>query len=709
MFLKKVVLKNFKSFYKTTVLDFPDKITAIVGPNGSGKSNIVDAIRWALGEQSFKNLRVEKGNDLIFSSKENSAGFAEVELIFDNSRKNFPLDFSEISIIRRIDKNEENTYFLNREQCRLKDIVELISQAKIGLRGFSIINQGSVENILRVSSVERKLMLEESLGLKNLEIKKEEAKRKLENSLINLDKVKAQLEEIIPHLRFLKRQVKKFIERQKNEEELKNLLIIYFAKLYQEIVKEKEPQKDNFEKIQEEIKKLEEEISLQEKELGLSKEAPAETLEIKIREITTRILTKQNEKFELLEKIKDEKKNLATSLTFQELEDKIIDVIKRLENILKINDLNQIKKEIKLILEDLNQIKQPKVEDNSFNEEFKNKLSFLEKEIEEEKKLLNSLQEQLATKTRDFKEKYQLIEEKRRIRENLLLKLRQEELISEKYKLRFEDFQRRLEEEGIELNEVEKYLKENKEEPLDMATLEKRIWRLKREILDAGATDENIMREYEEVENRYNFLNTQVNDLNKAIFDLKNLINELNKKIEEDFKKGINEINKDFSRYFRLMFKGGSAKLVIKKKEKELENGLNEENKEEIKPEEKKELIEGVEIKVDIPKTQIKSLEILSGGEKTLTAISLLFAIVNQSDPPLVIVDEIDAALDEENSRRFAEILKELSKNTQFIVVTHNRLTMTAASVIYGVTLKGNISQLLSVKLEESEKILEEV
>ncbi|MGC8881076.1 MAG: AAA family ATPase, partial [Minisyncoccia bacterium] len=249
-------------------------------------------------------------------------------------------------------------------------------------------------------------------------------------------------------------------------------------------------------------------------------------------------------------------------------------------------------------------------------------------------------------------------------------------------------------------------------EELDMALIEKRIWRLKREILDAGAADENIMREYEEVEKRYNFLSEQVNDLTKAISDLKNLINELNKKIEEDFKKGINEINNDFSRYFRLMFKGGSAKLVIKKREKELENELNGENNKEIKQEEKeenKELLEGVEIKVDIPKTQIKSLEILSGGEKTLTAISLLFAIVNQSDPPLVIVDEIDAALDEENSRRFAEILKELSKNTQFIVVTHNRLTMTAASVIYGVTLKGNISQLISVKLEESEKILEEV
>lgn len=705
MFLKRVILKNFKSFYKTTILDFPDKITAIVGPNGSGKSNIVDAIRWALGEQSFKNLRVEKGNDLIFSSKDNSAGFAEVELIFDNSKKIFPLDFSEISIIRRIDKNEENSYFLNREQCRLKDIIEVISQAKIGLRGFSIINQGSVENILRVSSQERKLMLEESLGLKNLEIKKEEAKRKLENSLINLDKVKAQLEEIIPHLRFLKRQVKKYTEKQKNEEELKSLQIIYFSKIYQDILKEKEPLKDNFNNLQQQIKQLEEEITTAEKELGLLEGVADESLEIQIKEITNRILAKQGEKFELLEKIKGERKIAESLPTVKELQNTLFEVEKKLQNILKINDINQIKVEINNILKDLERFKKNEIEEIEEDPEIKNRLALLEKEIEKEKILLSSLQEKLDQKTKNFREKYQLIEQKRQLREDLYMKLRQEELLREKYKLRLDDFKRRLEEEGVDFNLILEYLRKNPTiESEDFSLLEKKIWRLKREIIDAGSADENTLKEYEEVENRYNFLSTQINDLNRAILDLKNLINELNKKIEEEFKRGINEINKDFSRYFRLMFKGGSAKLVIRKKEKELENGQNEESE----AEKKKELIEGVDIKVDIPKTQIKSLEILSGGEKTLTAISLLFAIVNQSDPPLVVVDEIDAALDEENSRRFAEILKELSKNTQFIIVTHNRLTMTAASVIYGVTLKNNISQLLSVKLEESEKILEE-
>jgi len=131
------------------------------------------------------------------------------------------------------------------------------------------------------------------------------------------------------------------------------------------------------------------------------------------------------------------------------------------------------------------------------------------------------------------------------------------------------------------------------------------------------------------------------------------------------------------------MFKGGTAKLVEVK---------NEENN-----------YWGVDIKIDLPKTYLKNLAILSGGEKTLVAISLLLAIVNYSNPPLLILDEIDAALDEENSRRFAEILKELSQETQFIVITHNRLTMEAAGVIYGVTLNDDkSSQLLSISLEEA-------
>ncbi len=259
MFLKQIVLKNFKSFSGKNTLDFPVFFTAIVGPNGSGKSNVVDAIRWALGEQSFKNLRISRGSDLIFSSnkKNFSAGFTEVELIFDNKQGLFPLEFSEVCITRRIDREENNSYFLNHQPCRLKDIIEISATAKLGLKGFSIINQGSVDHILRVSAQERRIMLEEDLGLKNLGIKKEEAKRKLESTLINLDKIQALRQEILPHLRSLKRQVNRWEKIEKIKNELSLLENKYFINLYNRLLKERNTSPLDFNAIKNKIENLE--------------------------------------------------------------------------------------------------------------------------------------------------------------------------------------------------------------------------------------------------------------------------------------------------------------------------------------------------------------------------------------------------------------------------------------------------------------------
>ena len=221
--------------------------------------------------------------------------------------------------------------------------------------------------------------------------------------------------------------------------------------------------------------------------------------------------------------------------------------------------------------------------------------------------------------------------------------------------------------------------------------LERKIWKGKQELIEAGAEDENIIAEYHEVSERYNFLSEQINDLNKGIEDLQSLIKELEKQIEEKFNEAIKEINEQFNHYFRLIFNGGAAKLVQKREQTDSGN-----------------LNWGIDIKINIPKTQLKSLEILSGGEKTLVAICLLFALVKQSKAPLLVVDEIDAALDEENSRRFAEILKALNQKTQFIIITHNRMTMSAVQAIYGVTLTSDdCSQLFSLKLEEAKALAE--
>ncbi|MFA5722005.1 MAG: AAA family ATPase [Candidatus Paceibacterota bacterium] len=702
MFLKQIILKNFKSFAGKTVLDFPVFFTAIVGPNGSGKSNIVDAIRWALGEQSFKNLRAGKGSDLIFSSnkKNSSAGFAEVELVFDNTKGFFPLEFSEVSLLRRIDKEDNNSYFLNHQPCRLKDIIETSAAAKLGLKGFSIINQGSVENILKVSAQERRIMLEENLGLKNLEIKKEEAKRKLENTLINLDKIQSLRQEVLPHLRSLKRQVVRWEKMEKMKEELVLLEKKYFINVYNQILKERIQPNVDFNKIKQEIKSIERFIEDESRKIGLLDEQNDKSLEIEIRNLTGEIIELQNKKSSLLKDLGQREASSNLAVVREPLEKKVISLKEELQLLLSFVDLEKIKQKIQVIINDIDSFINPEdnLSEKKEDEKVKEIKSILEKidvEINEKNRLLNQLQEQQNAKSLDFKLKFKEIESKRAEKERLYRELQREEILNEKFELHLEDFKRRLEESGFQFEEIKQDYQANKETELismeEFSDLEKKIMRGKQGLAEIGVQDQNIIEEYKEVSGRYDFLTQQISDLNKGMEDLKVLIKELEEQIEGKFNEAIKKINHQFNDYFRLIFNGGSARLIQRKEKTNNDN-----------------LSWGVDIQLNIPKTQLKGLEMLSGGEKTLVAICLLFALVEQSKIPLLVVDEIDAALDEDNSRRFSEILKALNKQTQFIIITHNRLTMSAVQVIYGITLSSdNSSQLLSLKLEEAEALAE--
>ncbi|MDD5760466.1 MAG: AAA family ATPase [Candidatus Pacebacteria bacterium] len=702
MFLKQIILKNFKSFAGKTVLDFPVFFTAIVGPNGSGKSNIVDAIRWALGEQSFKNLRVAKGSDLIFSSskKNSTAGFAEVELVFDNKQSFFPLEFSEVSLMRRIDREENNDYYLNHQSCRLKDIIEISAAAKLGLKGFSIINQGSVENILKVSSQERRVMLEENLGLKNLEIKEEEAKRKLETALVNSDKIQALRQEILPHLRSLKRQVSRWEKIERIKEDLVIIERKYFVNLYDQILKEKRGSSIDFNQTKQKIENLEKIIKEKSREIGLLDEENDKNLETKIKNLTQEIIDLQNQKSLLLRDLGRKEVDTDMNISRESLGEQISSLKKGLESLLPLSDLREIKRKISKIIKDLesffgsgNNKRQQK--ENGKIEEIQIALDKIESEINQKNKLLNNFQEQQNQKSLNFKKRFQEIELKRGEKEALYRELEREEILNEKFNLHLENFKRRLKESGLEFEEIERIYQNSKETELvsdeEFSRLESRILKGKQGLAEIGVEDPTVIAEYKEVTNRYDFLTQQINDLNKAIEDLKILIKELEEQIEQKFNEAILEINNQFNNYFRLIFNGGSAKLVQKK---EKTNGEN--------------LAWGVDIKVNIPKTKLQSLEMLSGGEKTLVAICLLFALIEQSNVPLLVVDEIDAALDEDNSRRFSEILKALTKRTQFIIITHNRLTMNAVEVIYGITLsQDGSSKVFSLKLEEAEALAE--
>ena len=685
MFLKKIVLKNFKSFQGKKELEFPVRVTAIVGPNGCGKSNILDAIRWILGEQSLKLLRVEKNTDLIFSGKNkgSSAGFAQGELIFDNSKKLFPLENTEISISRRIDRDGNNLYYLNHQPVRLKEIIEITAAAKIGLKGFTFINQGAVENVLKVSPEERRMMLEENLGLKSLEIKKEEAQRKLINSQENLAQVELLMQELLPHLNFLKRQVSRWEKREKLEKELESLNKQYFYLLYQEIQKEKPKTNLNFEEAKKEIEKIQNIIREKEKEIGLIKDKKEEDLENKIQNLTQEIFQLKDKRSSLIEKISLEKAKIQEAGKPRiDYESHLLSVKKSLEEIFSLADLNLMKEKIFQLIKSIDQIfTSPKTKEN-VNPDLEKEIQKIDQELKEKTDLLNQWQEILKKRNLNFRQVFEEINQLQQKKSDLEKEIQKGEIFNERYNLLLADFSKKLKENNLTLGDLETF---KPEESLifSLEQIERKIFNLKKALSEIGTVDETLLKEYEETNQRYNFYLQQTKDLKQAIENLNNLIKELEQEVKKNFEQSLREIDKEFNRYFRLMFKGGTAKLVEVK---------NEENN-----------YWGVDIKIDLPKTYLKNLAILSGGEKTLVAISLLLAIVNYSNPPLLILDEIDAALDEENSRRFAEILKELSQETQFIVITHNRLTMEAAGVIYGVTLNDDkSSQLLSISLEEA-------
>ena len=225
MYLKEIKANNFKSFADPISIDFTNGISGIVGPNGSGKSNVVDAVRWVLGEQSVKSLRGDGTmSDVIFSGSKSrrSANFATVTLVFDNTDKYLNIDFEEVEIKRTIYKSGENEYFINNEKCRLKDIVDLFMDTGASKESFNIISQGDVSNILSSKPDDRRSIFEEAAGVLKYKKRKEEALRKLSKTHDNMNRVNDILEELNTNLEPLKKQsevAKVYLEK---KEQLKN-------------------------------------------------------------------------------------------------------------------------------------------------------------------------------------------------------------------------------------------------------------------------------------------------------------------------------------------------------------------------------------------------------------------------------------------------------------------------------------------------------
>jgi chromosome segregation protein len=240
----------------------------------------------------------------------------------------------------------------------------------------------------------------------------------------------------------------------------------------------------------------------------------------------------------------------------------------------------------------------------------------------------------------------------------------------------------------------------------EQEALRKKIERIKIKIEDAGGgSGEDVVREYKETVERDEFLGRELEDLNKSIKDCNILIAELKEKLDNEFKQGVENINTQFQNFFALMFGGGGAFLSVtmEHKKPKKDDLLIEQDAPEEDEESEIGFERGIEINVNLPHKKVRDLHMLSGGERSLTSIALLFAISQVNPPPFLVLDETDAALDEANSKKYGNMLENLSDYSQLIVVTHNRETMTRAEVLYGVTMSAEgVSKLLSIKFEEA-------
>lgn len=755
--LKRLELSGFKSFAKKTTLDFNAPITSIVGPNGSGKSNVAESIRFVLGEQSIKSLRSKKGEDLIWNGSKQTPALsrAAVSITFDNTKRAFKLEgemaqdininFDEVVLSREVYRDGVNKYLINGSQVRLRDIIELLSSINIGASGHHIISQGEADRILNSSAKERRIMVEEALGLKIYHWKIHEGERKLEKTTENLDKAESLRRELAPHIKFLKKQVEKIEKAEEMRTHLAELYAEYLKKEENYISREKEKisrekhlAKSELDRAEHTLKEIKEALALK----GEMSEGAEE-----LRRLDKELHNLRAEKDELSRKIGRIEANIDFSLRgkkdletkrgaalgktvpLKEVEALALsaeELFVRSERGGTLEEFQGLVSRVRRMFADF-LLRHRDNEDELLQkiEEISKELEVLRGEKEEAESALKKLNvseidlNQAVIKIKEDSDKnkdlarekertfYELMAKRSELSANYNVIVSREELINRAEQAFLEE----LKEGGALLGElvlryknfaldVQTFLGEMREE---QERRHKEIEKIKIRLEDMGGAGGNeMLKEYKDMEERDAFLSREIEDLKQSAISLTGLISELKEKLDAQFDEGILKINKQFEYFFTLMFGGGSASIFVFE-EKKKNKVIDPETGEEIEVDDEAEPERGIEIKVNLPQKKIKDLAMLSGGERALTSIALLFAISQVNPPPFLVLDETDAALDEANSRKYGDMLENLSKLSQLIVITHNRETMSRAGVIYGVTSGIDAaSKLLSIKFDEA-------
>ncbi len=698
MNISKLEIFGFKSFAKKETILFNSGITGIVGPNGCGKTNIVDAIRWVLGEQKTKRLRSSKMEEVIFNGASNvkPLGLCEVFLTIENNKGLLPVEYSEVEIGRRLYRSGESEYFINRNNCRLKDISNLFVDTGLTSDAYSVIELNMIEQILSDKDDSRRKMFEEAAGVNKYKSKRQSALKKFDLNSRDLERIDDIIVEIQLQVKALDLQLKRFKRHEKLSSELKELEIDLSSARIMDLDNIIVPLESMLKKKNTLLKKNTSKKEGESVEFDNARDAylkekeELSKMKAKIDKLTENLLS------EIQEKNQESSKGVVL------LEDELQK---------KINQLNQFDKDYIKIVSNKDVTK---TLSNESKEKFKNKNYTV---IETDKKYdklkasikdykdkidkyrkdkefdfskmdesIKNIQDKINSNNLDLEKKENDVNKAFINMETIRAKLDSDKFSKDDLFYEIKEAEMKIAESNLKKSQimqtmVEKFGKDIKLKSLkeyNISDMVFRVEKVKRSIESIGPINWAVKDEHEEKSARLNNLLNQKSDLIDAENNLKEAIKKIDNIAQEQFFETYNKVRDNFETMFTVFFNGGKGSLELSDPDDPLNSDIN--------------------IFAQPPGKRNNSLKMLSAGEKSLTAIALLFSIYQYKPSPFCILDEIDAPLDDINIKKFTDVIKDYSKTTQFIMVTHNKLTMESADCIYGVTAeKQGISKLMSI------------
>ena len=724
MQLKYIKLSGFKSFVDPTKISFPTNMVGVVGPNGCGKSNVIDAVRWVLGELSAKNLRGDSMVDVIFNGSENrkASGQCSIELLFDNSSGKIGgefVSFNEVSIKREMTRDAQSNYFINNTKCRRKDVQEIFLGT--GLSSYAIIEQGMVSSLVSSKPDELRAHLEEAAGVSKYKERRKETESRIKRTKENLSRVKDIKDEIGRLIRRLQNQAKSAEKYNLLKDEKlklgldKAILFSMEAKNNRDSLQKKldslnrdlrikNSESDTFQSQIDQFR-TENESLLNEYE-NAQKNFYAIGAEIAKREANMQnIIKSESEIKDNLEKASaNYEKAKATEKNFDELSpsekamhilDEIINVIQK--HRIDTENINNKAKELKRLLIDVLNV--ATAQSKTLIDEYLTRQSELESQIlddQKNKKIIEDEINELVDKSSDaesilisLRQKQSKFNDDLRILENKKsISDLDSKAISEKitnirielntYEVNLENSNKKIQQAGLNHETINFADYEGK----SLDEIENKLIDVESRIIKLGAINLAAPEEIKEESKRKKELDEQYEDLIEALDKLTSAIKKIDQETKTIFRDSFDAVNTKLKEMFPKLFGGGMAELI-----------LTDEN----------ELNAGVVLMARPPGKKNSSISQLSGGEKALTALALVFAIFDLNPAPFCLLDEVDAPLDDLNTLRFVNMVEEMSKTVQFIFITHNKVSMEKSDHLMGVTMQeAGVSRVVSVDVNQA-------